>query len=178
MKTLFSGEAKETMTSQGLQTAGIPPEAAHLIDGGLSMVATMGGAAAIQSSRTATPILKTTINATVCETNIAKSDIGKPIWNATKKKNLFKTRTNIGKAILQNFQNYIMQNNKLRKLASFFILVLMQPLLKSDQLVILSFMKWKVTNLAFTPLMEFQKPSLNQPMVCIISKLGIDNEFK
>ncbi len=93
MNTLFSGEAKETMTSQGLQTAGIPPEAAHLIDGGLSMVATMGGAAAIQSSRTATPILKTLTTTTIVEETQVANNLNRFHYAA---KNLSETgQTNI-----------------------------------------------------------------------------------
>jgi RHS repeat-associated protein len=52
MNTLFSGVPKQTATSHLLQQTGIPPQSSNLIDNGIGIVATMGGAALL---RTTTP---------------------------------------------------------------------------------------------------------------------------
>jgi hypothetical protein len=52
MNTLFSGVPQQTATSHLLQQTGIPPQSSNLIDNGIGIVATMGGAALL---RTTTP---------------------------------------------------------------------------------------------------------------------------
>jgi hypothetical protein len=53
MNTLFSGVPQQTTTSKLLQQTGIPPQSSNLIDNGISIFATIGGAASLQISRAA-----------------------------------------------------------------------------------------------------------------------------
>ena len=52
--TAWSGVSRDTATSQLLQKTGMSAQSAHYVDSGLSLVGTLGGAAALQASRAAT----------------------------------------------------------------------------------------------------------------------------
>lgn len=56
MNTVFSGMPRQTMTSQLIQQTGISPQNANLIDNGISIFVTIGGAAYVKVAQTSTPM--------------------------------------------------------------------------------------------------------------------------
>ncbi len=67
MHAVLTGQIRDTLTVQGLQTAGVPPNAAHFIDGTIGIVATMGGQALTRSIQSAGPFLELPTTAATLE---------------------------------------------------------------------------------------------------------------